>query len=283
MKQFFNILFYAFLIIQFNRLAIAETFIVNKESIENNYIKLYSEDFKQRDEAVFFFSQLKREYFNDNIFKTAYELLVKEITQSKEVSDIVQKGGTAENLPIEKAYINTEAFGVYYSNLCDIVGRSGNKTFLPVLIDNCISPKVLINFGDDAVEPVLYLVANPSVHKFKRIAAISVLGKMLEPKSDGYVASGKVRDKIKKVVISLASDKDSSIRLASVRSLGDSKDNDVIPILEKIAQSDPHHFEDNPIPSIEKDVPAGKKITRYPVRTEAQKALKKIKEKDASK
>jgi len=65
-----------------------------------------------------------------------------------------------------------------------------------------------------------------------------------------------------------------------VKSLGDSGDRDFIPVLEKVAESDPYKVERDPIPGVDKDVPPGKKVIRYPVRNDAKKALEKLKGKE---
>lgn len=58
--------------------------------------------------------------------------------------------------------------------------------------------------------------------------------------------------------------------------LGDSGDKDFIPVLEKIAESDPYRVERDPIAGVDKDVPPGKKVTGYPVRNAAKRALEKL-------
>ena len=244
--------------------------LLNKKG-EMYYQKLLSSDFTERNHAVFFFSHFKKEELNERILKSATDLLKKEFEREKIVEDLFRKGRLAE-LGKDLAYVNSENFGMYHLYLCRIVGKSGDKNSLTLLVNYCPMPEVLVNFGDDAVEPILD-VLRKTTNPFGKSNAISVLGEMLKPKKEGYIASGQIRNKIKKALEQFVYDENDGVRQGAVRALGDSEDADVIPILKKVATSDPKHFE-------KKDHATGKMTTRYPVREEAEKALSKIKEKE---
>jgi HEAT repeat protein len=242
-----------------------------KKRGEIYYQKLISRDFKDRDHAIYFFSHFKIAEVNEKTVNAIIELFKAEIEQSKIFADFVGKGGTADNLPKDIAYLNSEAYGMYHVYLCRLVGQSTDKNLLPLLIKYCPMPEVLVNYGDDVVEPfvkALKSADNPS----EKMNAIFVLAEMLKPKKEGYVASGETRNKIKQALMQAISDKDRLVKSVAVKALGDSDDNDVIPILENIAKNDSDHFE-------KKDLATGELKTRYPVREEAEKALKKIREK----
>ena len=242
-----------------------------KKKGEMYYQNILSPDFDRRDHALYFFNHFKKEEINKKTMNAFIDLFKSEIKQSKIFADFVGKGGTIDKLPKDITYLNSEDYGLYHDYLCRIVGKSGDRNILQALVERCPMPEVLVNFGDDAVEPVITALKsteNPS----GKMNALFVLDEMLKPKKEGYVASGEMRNKIKKALIQATLDKDRHVKSVSVKALGNSEDDDVIPILESITKNDPDHFFD-------KDISTGRKITRYPVREEAEEALKKIKEK----
>jgi hypothetical protein len=248
-----------------------------EKKIEENYLKLQSSDLMERYWAGYFFSQLKKEELPQKVMDRAIELFMKEIERIKIFNELIKKPGRIEEkVPKELLEINSEEFHQYYGYLCHIVGESGDLRVLPLLVDYHLDSPVLINFGELAVEPVINVLKtadNPT----RRISAILVLRDFLKDKKEGYVASGEAREKIKKAMIEAVSDKDMWTRSAVVFALGDSGDRDFIPILEKVAQSDPYQVERNPIPGVDKDVPPKKKVIAYPVREDAKEALEKLK------
>jgi hypothetical protein len=265
-------------IIQSSTLAQAQTKVDPEleKKIEENYLKLQSPDLMERYWAAYFFSQLKKEELSQKVMERAIELFMKEIERIKIFNELSDKPGRIEeNVPKELLDINSETFHQYYGYLCDIVGKSGDLRVLPLLVGYCLDSSVLINFGELAVEPVMNVLKtadNPG----RRGSAILVLSDFLKDKKEGYVAGGEMREKIKKVLIDAVSDKDMWTRSTVVVALGDSGDRDFIPILEKVAQSDPYQVERKPIPGRDKDVPPGKKVIAYPVREDAKEALEKL-------
>jgi len=251
-----------------------------EKKIEENYIKLQSVDLIERYLALYFFSQLKKEELPQKVMDKAIGMFINEFERIKIFNELIKKPGRIEeNVPKELLYINSEEYGMYWVYLCKIVGKSGDLKVLPLLVNTHLDSSVLIEFGDLAVEPVINVLKtadNPT----RRTSAISVLRDFLKDKEEGYVASGEARDKIKRALIEAISEKDHWTRGALVKSLGDSGDRDFIPVLEKVAESDPYKVERDPIPGVDKDVPPGKKVIRYPVRNDAKKALEKLKGKE---
>jgi hypothetical protein len=248
-----------------------------EKKIEENYLKLQSADFKERDSAVYFFSQLKKEELSQKVMDRAIDLFMKEIELKKKFDGFADRPGRIEEkVPKELLYINSEEYGMYFLYLSRIVGKSGDLRILPLLVDYCFDTDSIINFGELAVKPVINVLKtadNPT----RRVSAILVLRDLLKDKEEGYIASGEAREKIKKAMIEAVSDKDTWTRSAVVLAFGDSGDRDFIPILEKVAESDPYQVERKPIPGRDKDVPPGKKVIAYPVREDAKEALEKLK------
>lgn len=246
------------------------------KKIEENNLKLQSPDFWERYSALYFFIQLKKEELPQKVVERAIELFMKEIELRKKFDEFAEKPGMIEDkVPKELLYINSEEYGMYWVYLCRIVGKSGDLRVLPLLVDYHLDSPMVIGFGELAVEPVIN-VLKTSDNALKRASAISVLKDFLKDKEEGYVARGEAREKIKKVLIDVVSDKDTNVRGAVVWALGESGDKDFIPVLEKVAESDPYFMERDPILGVDKDVPPGKKVTVYPVRNAAKKALEKL-------
>jgi HEAT repeat protein len=247
-----------------------------EKKIEENYLKLQSEDFNERDSAVYFFSQLKKEELSQKIMNEVINLFKKEIELKKKFYEFVLKPGRVEEkVPKELLYINSEEYGMYWVYLCRIVGKSGDLRVLPLLVDYHLDSPVLIGFGELAVEPVIN-VLKTAENPGRRASAALVLKDFLKEKEEGYVARGEAREKIKKAMIDAVSDKEWNVRGVVVMALGESGEKDFIPILEKVVESDPYKIERDPIPGVDKDVPPGKKVIRYPIRNVAKKALEKL-------
>ncbi len=250
-----------------------------EKKIEENYMKLQSADFKERDSAVSFFGQLKKEELSQKVMNRAIELFMNEIELKKKFDEFAEKPGMIEEkVPKELLYINREAYGMYFLYLSRIVGKSGDLRILPLLVDYCFDPEAIINFGELAVEPVIN-VLKTSDNDTRKMSAIRALRDFLKDKEEGYVASGEAREKIKKALIDAVSDKEWNVRVSAVKALGESGDKDFIPVLEKVAENDSYKVERDPIPGVDKDVPQRQKVTVYPVRNAAKKALEKLREK----
>ncbi len=120
--------------------------------------------------------------------------------------------------------------------------------------------------------------------------AASILGEISKPEKEGYVASENVRRKIKQGLIDSLKDNEHPknkitywneydnevlasmrVRFWVVHALGNIGDEDVIPIIKKVANEDPY-FQDF---SKKENYTGPKK--RYIVREEAQKVLERLK------
>ncbi len=132
--------------------------LLNKKG-EAYYQKLQSSDFGERDHAIFFFSHFKKEELDKKVMDAIINLFKTEMARKKEFREIVRKPGIIEEkVPQDMLYLNSESYGMYHAYMCRIVGKYEDKSLLPMLIDFCLMPDVLTNFGDAAVEPVVNIL-----------------------------------------------------------------------------------------------------------------------------
>jgi HEAT repeats len=249
------------------------------KKVEEYYSKLRSTDFNIRELAVYYLSQSPGE-LDKKIINMAIDLFMKEIENTKKFNELIKLPGRIENkVPKDLLYMNREAFGLYWENLCNIVGKSKDARVLPLLAEYHPDPRLLNNnFGELVVDPVLHILKT-SDNAGKRANEVRVLGYLLEDKKEGYIASEETRERIKKELVTCAvTDGEFGVRLTAVRALGKAGNEDLISVLEKIAITDPYHFERKAVAGIDKDVAPGLPVTRYPVRLVAQEALKKLRE-----
>jgi len=240
-----------------------------KDKIEENYKKLNSKDFTERREGAYFFSKLKKGEIPEMVFKSTVQLFKEELGREKIKEDFFKRGGIADKLPTDIAYLNSEAYIMYQGYLCNIMGKSGDKTLLPLLVQHCLEARVLNNFGEAAVEPVLNVletVNNPG----QKMSAIFVLTEMLKMKDEGYTPRGKTRRNIIDALVKALKDSNRYIRSVSAEALGESQDKDVIPIIDDVAKNDPYFYE-------KKDESTGKTEKVYPVRMKAKEVLENLK------
>lgn len=250
-----------------------------EKKTEEYYLKLRSPDLNERYFAAQYFSQLKTKEIGQRIKDEVVDLFMREAERVNKFTELASKPGRAKDkIPKELLYINSEQFAQYYGFLATIIGESRDERALPLLAENYPDPRVLNKFGSLAVDPVITALRT-SENDTKRHSEVLVLSYILEDKKEGYIANGEKRDKIKKILIECAlSDRAFFVRASAVRALGNSGDQDLLPVLEKIAISDPYHFETKAAAGIDKDVAPGQPITRYPIRLTAQEALKKLRE-----
>lgn len=246
-----------------------------KDKIEENYKKLNSKDFTERREGAYFFSKLKKGEIPEMVFKSTVQLFKEELGREKIKEDFFKRGGIADKLPTDIAYLNSEAYIMYQGYLCNIMGKSGDKTLLPLLVQHCLEARVLNNFGEAAVEPVLNVletVNNPG----QKMSAIFVLTEMLKMKDEGYTPRGKTRRNIIDALVKALKDSNRYVRLVSVKALGESQDKDVIPIVDDVAKNDAYFYE-------KKDENTGNIEKIYPVRMKAKEVLENLKKTESEK
>ena len=251
-----------------------------EKKIEEYYSKLRSPNLMVRYWAAKYFSQLNADEISQRAIDEVLDLFMRETERDKKFYELARKPGRIEDkIPKELFYLNSEEFAQYYGYLAKTLGKSRDERALPLLVENYPDPRVIINFGDLAVDPVICAI-RPSDNESRRLNLVRILPYMLEEKKEAYVARGVYRSKIKQKLIECAiSDNSSAVRTSAVKGLGNSGDQDLIPVLEKIAMGDPYHVETKAVASIDKDVAPGQPVSRYPVRLAAQDALKRLREK----
>jgi hypothetical protein len=271
-KAFFVNFIWIFIILIFHISFYANEAYGKDVEMEMYYKRLSSEKFEERNEAVHFFYEPEIEDLGSPIMKALIDLFRMEEEKNAKVKDFFKKGGTADKLPNDIAYVNSRPYGLYYLYLCRLASKSKDKSLLDLLLRSCWDPEAITNFGDDAVEPVINALKKPG-NPGGRITVIQILGEMLKPKETGYVAGGEIRNRIKEVLIQETKDGDRYVRSTAVRVLGDSRDKDVIPIIDDVAKNDPYFYE-------KKDESTGNIEKFYPVRMTAKEIAEKLKAKD---
>lgn len=250
-----------------------------EQTTEEYYLKLRSQDLRERYLAAQYFSQLKAEEIGQRVKDEVIDLFMREAERVRKFTELALKPGRVQDkIPKELLYVDSEQFAQYYGFLAKILAESRDEQALPLLVENYPDPRLLNKFGSLAVDPVITALKT-SENDTKRHSEVRVLSYLMEDKKEGYVARGVEKDKIKKVLIECAlSDSAFFVRGSAVRALGNSGDEGLIPVLEKVALSDPYHIETKAIAGRDKEVAPGTPITRYPVRLAAQEALKVLRE-----
>jgi len=226
--------------------------------------------------AAKYFSHFKWEELSREVMDQVIKLFHKEIEGRKKYNELAGK----ERLPTELLYMNSEEFIDYFAFLCETVGKSRDERILPLLVEYCSNTKVLLNFGESAIRLILN-VLKTSRDPARRLGAVLVLRDILEDKKNEYSVSTETRSRIELALVDCAvSDKAHFVRASAIRGLGNLGDKNLIPILQKIAQSDQFHYETKAVAGIDKDAALGTPITRYPVRLAAQEALKRLRERE---
>ncbi|MDT8317352.1 MAG: hypothetical protein RQ824_05110 [bacterium] len=188
--------------------------------------KLEKGDFAEREKAVVMLNRHKKKTLDKEVYATAADLLEKETERSRRAFDLLMEDKDAE-LPEELSYIKDEKrFGKYMERLGAIVSKSGDGSYLPLVLNNRLDPRSIVNFGDDAVDPVINILEDPGAGSHEKEYALRILGDMLRPKKDGYVAGGGKRNNIKEALKKSASGDDFSVARGSVKALRMSGDKD---------------------------------------------------------
>ena len=250
----------------------------NKERNESVLKRLGDVSMEERNLALFEINENIKNYpLTDEIIETILNLAEKE-----------QKG---------KEYTMRGELGEeYLSQLIIALGNTKNPRAIPYLIEYLGSgtsvAHSLHRIGEPAIDPLIKKLHDEMIGN--RSSASYALGLFLKPDEDGYLAKVEVREKIKWSLIKELGDsrnkqpeksiewykfraeERAEVRTNIVRALGylaGSGDTDVIPLIESAAEGDPYFLD----MSKKKDYRGPEK--KYSVREEAQKVLKKIKEK----
>lgn len=276
-KNWNKVIIGLFLLAALNLSAKAHTY--EKENIDTWLEQLNDHDWTIRATASFglycSIKELEDEEIVEKIKTALINLLAKDI--------LLKDAGQLKSTTPE------ESAAEYLAELAENVATFKDPRSIPSLMRHMTIRSVmntLVEFGDPVVELLLKEIENRDIPN--KGVPVKVLGEMVRPKEKGYVAKGKMREKIKQTLIKTLKESKhptdktiewyeirarqrASVRLRVIRALENIADTDVITIIKKITNEDPY-FQDF---SKKKNYTGSKK--RYEVREEAQKVLDKLK------
>lgn len=221
---------------------------------------------------------------NTNTYFKSIEMPQNIKSQILHLAEVEQKGS--------ESLISGEAGEEYFAELVIALGNTREPQAIPYLMNyignGTIVSRSLVRIGEPAIEVLIHALNNNLV--VSRIAAAQALGEFIKPKTEGYTATGEVRQKIKIALIrELKEPRNQNPRLnikeyeyrarecADVRrtivtalgNLAESGDKDALLNIQAIANEDPYYF------VVKGGTKKGTK--RYDVRDEAEKVLQKLK------
>jgi hypothetical protein len=228
--------------------------------------RLHSDEWKQRAEAVQRLIAKPETLASDQVKNALIDLLDRE---NQVIVSAYQEGQ-----PVSVKY--GEAYSEYYAELLgavDQVADFNDKRTLDVLVRASYNPdsQFAMKFAryGEAAAPALLEIASSDFAPHRE-NALAILGEILKRAKDPTSRiPADVQEGIKQALINGTNDAEPWVRSQAVRSIGKVGDRDLIPLLERIAKTDPAT-----IPAAE---PGTKK---FPVRAEALKALSAIKSKE---
>jgi len=163
--------------------------------------------------------------------------------------------------------IYDEGDSEHYAQLIDVVSSLDDERTIPALVGAMttggIAERGLLKYGDEALPPVLDELKNPD--PLVRAEALGMSITLLERRGDTTS-----RTRIRELIRSSLTDPDSVVRGHAVKEIDCLDDRkDFLPMLEKIAKTDPENY-----PGTEDDGVDGDKF--YPVRVDARRVLRDI-------
>jgi hypothetical protein len=239
---------------------------------------LRSHNIQDRITAVAYFSRLSREEIGKDLMNELVEFIVAEPERWKEANKASGSSPYAVPSSLYPGGIDTEGdwFLLYLEKIFTIAGKSGDIRTLPFLIEYFAPPKQLVGFGEEAVAPYFEALHRPGISIGMKAGYLRVLGYWISGKKEGYNPEGKVREKIKRELITSATqDTWYWVRLEAAIWLAQAPDEDLLPIFERIASNDPWNFQEGIKGPTDKIPAPGKKVLRYPLREIARAELEK--------
>jgi len=230
------------------------------EGIETILKQLENPDWEERAKVMYHY-KLKR-FVKDERIKVA---LISLLEEENKLFNTFFDYDRYDELQVKK-------YWVYYRNLRDEVALLRDERAIPAVVNSYnwgqAVVHVLEEMGELAVAPLIEkLNSKYSVTKKYDFSIIRILEKIVERHS----LSNESKVKIKEVFIKALKDEEPYVRKYAVRGLGHIEDTDVIPLIKSLAKNDPCE-------QVEMVEGRKKKIYLYPVREEAKKVLKKLKE-----
>jgi len=167
--------------------------------------------------------------------------------------------------------IRGEGYGEYHSLLTTLVASLEDRRAIPYLLNsfNRESEQYLARTKDKRILERMLKDVEEGNYQSRRAAAIRIMSRMCKL---GNVDKDE-RKKIKKILIESCRGKSHSVRIWALRGLVELGDTDVSPLLKSLAKDDPYSRR---IDASVRGGKKGEKIKIYPVRKEAEKALKQL-------
>ena len=254
--------------------------------IDRNVRLLRSSNLNEKYAASEYLKKLTKDELGPTALAEAKDVFLAEIQAVRRFrAYAVRPNITLAEIPEELRPLNSETWNMYFINLRDIVAKAADIKLLPEMIEFRASPNEILGYGEAAIDPLIRVLQEPVAQvKYRDISrqiyAVQVLAEYMKEKERGYVARDEVRKKIGKALVeSLVAAEDERLKISVIKSLGDIGDEVFIPVLEEVARNDNYSYVAKSDPKIEKDMPAGRSVVRYPARECAQEALEKIRQK----
>lgn len=176
---------------------------------------------------------------------------------------------TLLNQESQKEPVQGEGHAEFIDHLITLVASLDDDRAMPLLMGRYFGVNSSVQCfiaarGEQTLDTVLTML-DIKGYPGKPITAVRILGIMLKPKTEGFVARGATKTLIIERLTNLAKNSsDSGIRRTSVRAVSQSRDKQLIPLITFISENDPYF-------RLQKD---GTKY--FPVREEAKQALIKL-------
>jgi hypothetical protein len=171
-------------------------------------------------------------------------------------------GGTTSAGQLGEDYFN------FYGDVIASVVALNDRRAIPALLGAIetggMVTRSLASFGDAALPGILQRVNDPDV--VVRMGAINALTEMLGKNPALFNSNPMEIEQVKRAFLNAAADNEPGVRMVAVRGLAALKDPSVVPVIQKLAESDPT--------SLPGQADGGKDL--YPVRLAAQRALASI-------
>lgn len=253
---------------------IGVVFAMSQKSEDQSILlsQLQSNDWQQRATAVEKLIANRDTHRSEKVKNALIDLLDRE---NQLIESTLRESNGLEGVSVKYG----EEYSEYYSVLAgavDQVADYNDERTLNILVHSSYNPDSpfamnLANYGE-AVAPILLEMANNDLAPY-RGKALGVLGEILKPdKSRPPHLPADTKEQIKQALIKGTGDEDIGVRMLAVRSIGKAGDKNMIPLLEKIMETDAG--------AISAAEPG---LKRFPVRDEALKAISLIKNREKHK
>ncbi len=161
----------------------------------------------------------------------------------------------------------SEPFTNYYADLISVVAKLRDvrslNTLLSAIDTGNMATRGLAGLGRPALDPIILRLKDKDI--IVRNGATIALKQMLLPDNVEKISDPISKAKIKRALVQQTADEDPFVRISAIEGLALLKDPEVIPLIERLAESDPYQASQH-----------GGSENLYPVREAAEKLLHEI-------